>query len=526
MPTEHFVAKVTDLQDGQMKEVALGDRTILLVRTNGQFHAVGGKCTHYDGPLAKGVLCGDRVLCPWHLAVFNVATGNLEEPPALDGLPRFDVRVQGDDVIVVLPDDVKWRRVLPMVAHDPAADGRTFVIVGAGAAGSAAAETLRQHGFKGRLVMITRERHLPYDRPDLSKGYLSSAEHAFSPLLRSAKFYARYGIEVLTEREVVCVDASAKTVEFGDRSTLTYDKLLLAGGSRPRRLNVPGADLEGVFVLRTLDDADRIHAAVAGASRAVVVGASFIGTEVAAHLNKRGLSVTMVAPETVPFERVFGSEIGRMFQTLHQSNGVRLEMEAQVARFEGQGKVQRVVLKDGRRIETDLVVVGVGATPDTEFVQGVERRSDGSILVDRYLRAAEDLYAAGDIARFIDARTGEHIRIEHWRVAQQQGRTAARNMAGHPTAFDAVPVFWTNQHKLGLRYVGHAAEWDEVLFDGDPAARKFVAYYIRGHRVLAAAGCDESVKMAAIHELMRAGRMPEPDELRAGRIDLLGRLRM
>ncbi len=524
MPSEHVVAKVTDLQDGQMKEVEIGEKLILLSRVDGRFHAVGALCTHYDGPLAKGVLCGHRVLCPWHKAVFDVVTGNLEEPPAFDSLPRFDVRIDGENVVVTLPDDVKTRRVAPMVKRD-STDGRTFVVVGGGGAGHMAVETLRQCGFKGRLVMITRERHLPYDRPDLSKGYLSSAEHEFSPRLRSDTFYARWDIEVMTECEVTCFDVAAKIIELSDGTSLKYDKALLASGSTPRRLDVPGADLENVFTLRSLDDADRIGAAIAGAKNAVVVGASFIGTEVAACLAKRGLAVTIVAPESVPFERILGREIGSMFQALHQANGIRLLMAAQVVRFEGDGKVQRVVLNNGQTQDADLVVVGIGVKPATEFVRGLKLNADGSVTADKHLLAAADLYVAGDIARFPDWRTGQPIRIEHWRVAQQHGRCAALNMAGQVTEFRGVPFFWTNQLKIGLRYLGHAKEWDEILFDGDPATKKFVAYYIKGGEVLAAAGCDESIKMAAIHELMRMGRMPSPSELRGKAVDLVQRLR-
>jgi apoptosis-inducing factor 3 len=524
MPSDHIVAKTTDLQDGEMKEVEIGEKFILLTRVEGKFHAVGGKCTHYDGPLAKGVLCGHRVVCPWHSAVFDVITGNVLEPPAVDALPHYDLRVEGDNVIVTLPDEVKSRRVMPMATYDLTADGRTFAIIGAGAAGHAAAEALRQGGFKGRIVMITREKHLPYDRPDLSKGYLATAEHEFSPRLRSEKFYAKWDIEVMTNSDVASLDVPKKTIEFGAGWRLKYEKALLATGSTPRRLDVPGETLENVFTLRSLDDADRISAAVAGAKNAVVVGASFIGTETAACLTKRGLTVTLVAPDAVPFERTLGKQVGQMFLDLHQANGVRLAMNARITAFEGNGRVRQAVLDDGRRLDADLVIVGIGVTPATGFVKGLKPNADGGILVDRYFHAAEDLYVAGDVAQFPDWRTNEPIRVEHWRVAQQQGRCAAFNMLGQETPFHGVPFFWTNQFKLGLRYLGYARTWDEILFDGDPATRKFVAYYVKGNHVLAAAGVDESLKMGAIHELMRVNRMPTPDELRGKKVDLIHRL--
>jgi NADPH-dependent 2,4-dienoyl-CoA reductase/sulfur reductase-like enzyme/nitrite reductase/ring-hydroxylating ferredoxin subunit len=524
MSNEHVVAKVTDLRDGQMKEVRVGERTMLLARVDGSFHAVGAVCTHYEGPLAQGILCGHHVVCPWHQASFDLTTGDNLEPPALDALPHFDVRIEGEDVILTVPEDAKRRRVIPMAKRDDSADGRTFVIVGAGAAGNAAAETLRQDGFQGRIVMITREKHLPYDRPDLSKEYLANTEHEFSPALRSAKFFERYGIEVLTEREVVCADPKAKVVEFADHSELKYDSLLIATGGVARRLDVPGADLASVFTLRSLEDADRISAAVSGARHAVVIGSSFIGTETASSLTRRGMAVTIVSRDTVPFERTLGDRIGRMFRALHEENGVRYQTGVQVVRFEGQGKVERVVLNNGQTLDADLAIVGIGVRPATAFLKGIRLNSDGSVPVDGYLRAADNVYAAGDIATFPDWRTGEPIRIEHWRLAEQHGRVAAHNMAGHERPFTGVPFFWTSQFNLHLRYVGFMKGWEDILFDGDPAQRRFVAYYVNHRHILAAAGCGEDVKMAAIHELMRMNRMPTPNQLRRGPMDLVRRL--
>jgi NADPH-dependent 2,4-dienoyl-CoA reductase/sulfur reductase-like enzyme len=291
-----------------------------------------------------------------------------------------------------------------------------------------------------------------------------------------------------------------------------------------RRLDVPGADLANVFTLRSLEDADRISAAVNGAKHAVVVGSSFIGTETAAGLTRRGMAVTIVSRDSVPFERTLGDRIGGMFRALHEENGVRYQTGAQVTRFEGQGKVQRVVLSNGQTLDADLVIVGIGVKPATEFLKGIRLNSDGSIPVDGYLRAADDVYAAGDIARFPDWRTGEPIRIEHWRLAEQHGRLAAHNMVGQQRQFTAVPFFWTSQFNLHLRYVGYMKGWEDILFEGDPAQRKFVAFYVNHRRVLAAVGCGEDVKMAALHELMRMDRMPAPDEIRRGPVDPVRRL--
>ena len=296
MKNERIVAKINDLHDGEMKEISVGEKSVLLVRVNGEFHAIASNCSHYGGPLAEGVLHEHRIRCPWHQACFDVVTGNLEEPPALNALPHFDVRVEGENVIVNVPEDAEDYRIPTMAKYNPDEDSRDFVIIGAGAAGNAAAETLRQDGFKGRIVMVTRENDLPYDRPQLSKGYLADDEPD-SPILRSEKFYADHDIEILTEHEVVRVEASGKTIIFDGGSSLKYDKLLLATGGIPRHLDVPGAELQNIFTLRSLNNANQIKAMAAKASRVVVIGSSFIGMETTASMTERGLKVTVVTPE-------------------------------------------------------------------------------------------------------------------------------------------------------------------------------------------------------------------------------------
>ena len=523
---EGIVAKVNELQDGDKKAAVVGGRAVLLLRVDGKFHAIGAKCTHYGGPVAKGVFSGHRVLCPWHQACFDAVTGGVLEPPALDAVPHFDCRVEGENVIVTVPDDpaASGPQTMPMSRRSPA-DARTFIIIGGGAAGNAAAETLRQDRFQGRLVVVTREKDLPYDRPKLSKSHLAAKEPAEPPTLRSKKFYDDHDIEILAEREVVSVDAGAKCVSFADGSSLRYDALLLAPGGTPRRLDVPGGQLQNIFTLRSLADAGRIIAAAQGAKRAVVIGASFIGMETAASLTERGLAVTVVAPDSTPFERTLGKEIGAMYQKLHEEKGVAFRLGGRLASFEGAGKVEKVVLASGDRLDADLVIAGVGVRCATDFLKGWNLNPDGSLPVDVQLRAGEGVYAAGDIAQFPDWRTGERIRIEHWRLAEQHGRIAAHNMMGRKVDFASVPFFWTNQFGVNLRYVGYIKGWDDLIFHGDPAAREFVAFYVKGGQVLAAAGVASDMKMAAISELMRIGRMPSPGELRGAPLDLVQRLK-
>jgi len=510
METVHIVAKADELAEGQMKEIAVGGARILLLRSDGRFRAFASACPHQGAPLAEGLLHAGHIRCPWHMASFDADTGALRDPPALDCLPPLDVRVEGDEVVVKLPQTMPTACEPAMVRPDPAADGRTFVILGAGAAGEAAAEQLRRDGFRGRLLLITREPHRPYDRTELSKTYLKKPS-APRPLLRPDGFYKTHGIEVLTGCEAQEVDVAAKTICLAGGDRLRYDRLLLATGGSPRTLGVAGEELANVYRLRSLDDCERIRAAAAAGPRVVIVGAGFIAMEVSAALAKAASSVTVVAPESVPLGRVFGERIGRMYQQAHQAKGVAFRLGHTVERFVGDRSLEAVVLDSGERLEADLAVVGVGVRPATDYLTGLDVNEDGSISVDRHMQAGEDVWAAGDIARLPDWRTGGPIRIEHWRVAQQQGRMAGRNMAGIETDCRDVPFFWTDQFMLITDYLGHARQWDEVIFDGDPDQRRFVAFYLQAGRVVAAAGCEQSRKMCLLAELLRAEE-PEPIE--------------
>ncbi len=524
MAREIVAARVDELEEGEMKEVEVQGVKILLTRLGGQFFAVGGECPHYGGPLAEGVRVGEHVTCPWHQARFNVKTGDLVNPPALDALTRFDVRVADGEVIILVPEGAAGSRTPALAPYDPRADGRTFVILGAGAAGNAAAQRLRQAGYRGRLLMITQEAHLPYDRPTLSKGYLRGEVEAESLPLRPPGFYEQAGIEVWLERRVVQADAATRTLTFQEGDTLRYDALLVATGGTPKKLTLPGADLRGVFTLRSLADAQVISASAARAARAVVVGAGFIGMEAAACLRQRGLEVTVVSPAAVPLQRQLGEDIGRMWQAIHEEKGVAFRLGRQVARFTGPGDVQAVVLDDGEELAADLVIVGIGVRPATDFLTGVALNPDGSLTVDRFLCAAPGLYAAGDVARYPDWLSGEPARLEHWQVAELQGWCAADNMAGTPTPFRGVPFFWTEQFDAYMLFVGCAPAWEEIIWHGQAKDREFVAFYVQNGRVTAAAGMGYDYGLAYIAEALRAGRMPDAAALREGETDFLWHL--
>jgi NADPH-dependent 2,4-dienoyl-CoA reductase/sulfur reductase-like enzyme/nitrite reductase/ring-hydroxylating ferredoxin subunit len=514
MTTDHVLAGVDELKDGEMKEIEISeDLTLLLVRQGGEFRVFGGTCPHHGASLAEGLLHDRHIRCPWHHAVFDAETGQVEDVPSLDSIPRFDVRIEGDKVVVTLPDTPPKACTPDMVRPEPAQDGRTFVILGTGAAGMTAAETLRREGFLGKILMLTRDAHLPYDRTDLSKPYLRKPE-AKKPFVRSAEFYKKHGIEIMTDHEVTRADLNAKTLFLWNGKELSYDQLLLATGALPRRLGVPGEGLKNVLLLRNLDDCEAIREVAQKGARAVVVGASFIAMEVCAALIDRGLSVTVVAPESVPFEATLGPEIGRMYRKAHEDKGVIFQLGNKVDRFEGEGKLARVLLKGGEGLEADLAVLGVGVEPVTGYLEGAAFSKDGGLEVDGWQRVTDGVYAAGDMARFPDWRTKEPIRIEHWRVAQQQGQVAARNMVGRASTFQGAPFFWTNQYFVITSYVGFAEGWEEIVFEGDPGEQRFVALYVRSGRVLAAAGCGEERRMCLLSEILGAPESPKLAEVK------------
>ncbi|WP_298916050.1 FAD-dependent oxidoreductase [uncultured Nostoc sp.] len=531
---EAVVANINDLNDGEMRQVAVGETEILLTRLDGKFHAVGAHCSHYKAPLAEGVLSGHHVVCPWHNAYFDVTSGDQLEPPGLDSLGCYQVRIEGENVIVSVPEETTGLRSPAMAQFNPDADGRTFVILGAGAAGVHAAETLRVAGYQGRIVMITQDDRLPYDRTKLSKDYFIGETSSEEMPLRSPDFYKEHAIEVLLNKRVEQVQTTAKAITFTDSASgsdagasgdsLNYDALLVATGGKPLQLDIPGADLQNILTLRSFDDTDRILTLSKQKGQAVVIGSSFIGMETAAGLSQHGLQVTVVSPDSVPFKKTLGEEIGKIFQQVHEENGVSFKLGRKAVEFEGSDKVEAVILDNGDRLKADIVIVGIGVQPATDFLQGIDLYpKDGSVVVDEYLRAADGIYAAGDIARYPDWRTSESLRVEHWRVAAQQGRIAAHNMAGKAVKFRGLPLFWTMQFKFPLRYIGHAQSWDEIIVDGDLQKQEFIAFYVKNNQVLAVATSHKDTETAAISELMRLNQTLTVEELRRGTVDLIQR---
>jgi 3-phenylpropionate/trans-cinnamate dioxygenase ferredoxin reductase subunit len=364
--------------------------------------------------------------------------------------------------------------------------GRTFVIVGAGLAGATAAETLRDEGFEGRLVLIGSEPERPYERPPLTKDYLRGESPREKAYVHPEAFYGEHDIELMTETAVTALDPARSRITLGNEGELGYDRLLLTTGAEPRRIPTPGADLDGIHYLRTLADCDALRERLDVGGRVVVIGSGWIGAEFAASARQRGAEVTVIDPASVPLERVLGPEVGAVYRDLHRDHGVQMLLGTGVEGFEGEDSVRGVTTGDGRTFECDFAVVGIGVVPRVELAEGAGLKTDNGILVDQALAtSAPGVYAAGDVANAWHPFYERHIRVEHWSNALNQGPAAARAMLGQAIAYDRIPYFFSDQYEVGMEYSGFATEWDKVVFRGDSASREFIAFWLREGRVLA-----------------------------------------
>lgn len=504
---------VADLAPGQMRTVTLGDTEVLLCNVDGDVSALHPKCTHYGAPLVDGELNGFRLVCPWHHACFDARTGRHVEAPGCDALVSYPTQVRGGQLFVTVPDEAGGGQVPNPMARPAAGDPdvKPYLVIGGGPAGAHAVEGLRQGGYAGPITLVTAEAHLPYDRTQVSKGFLTGDRPAEKMPLRSAGFYAELGVDVVTGTTVERVDAKAHRAHFAGGGGVDYDRACVATGSTARTLDVPGAQLPAIFTVRTWDDAEAIRDVAGKHKTAVVVGSSFIGMEAAMALANVGCSVTVVSPEEVPFGKTFGMRVGRAVQAWQEELGVEFRLGEEVVGFEGIRKVTGVRLGGGDVLPASFVVAGIGVTPNSDLVEGLPAGPDGGIPVDEHGYAGYGLYVAGDIASA--PQGSSRARIEHWRVAAQQGTVAGNNMAGAERKLRSVPYYWTNQAGHNLRYAGHHTSPDAVVFDGRPEEGPFIAYYVQDDRVAAALGYKRDRDLVAIHELMWLGAMPTAGEL-------------
>jgi apoptosis-inducing factor 3 len=426
---------------------------------------VAGSCTHYHGPLGDGLCVDGQVRCPWHHARFDLTTGEAVGGPALNPLKVYRVDERDGKVFVDGPVETSPPRRTPPVSPD------SVVIVGSGAAGAAAAEMLRREGYTGPVTLIGVEP--PIDRPNVSKDYLAgTAPEDWMPL-RSPQFYEDHEIDLVTGTAVTAIDTTERTVTLSDGREVGYGALLIATGAEPQPLPVTGSDQPHVHYVRTLEDSKAIIAALDNVEQAVVIGAGFIGLEVAASLRQREVGVTVVAPEDVVLAPIVGEQMGKFVQALHEEHGVEFRLGQTVSTIEP----DEVELDDGNRIPADLVIIGVGVKPRTGLAEDAGLEVDNGIVVDDRLRTSDpNVWAAGDIASYPDQNAGR-VRIEHWVLAERQGQAAARNILGHDHRFTDPPFFWSQHYDVPINVVGHAMEWDEEIVVGDPASRDVVIGY-------------------------------------------------
>jgi len=392
------------------------------------------------------------------------------------------------------------------------AQDQTFIIVGASLAGAKAAETLREEGFDGRLILIGAEPERPYERPPLSKDFLRG-EAEGRPYVHAAGFYEQADIELRTGVTVRDLDPSAHQIGLEGGERLGYDKLLLTTGAEPRRLPLEGRELDGVHYLRSVRDSEELGQRLGEGHRVVVIGAGWIGSEVAASARQKGCEVTMLEMSRFPLERVLGPELGSIYAEIHREHGVKL-MATAVEAFEGQRKIERVRTDDGRTLDADLVVVGIGVAPRTALAEIGGLKIDNGIVVDQRLRtSAADVLAAGDVANAAHPFHGRHIRVEHWDNAIHQGEAAARSMLGREEPYERIPYFFSDQYEVGMEYVGYATDWDEVIFRGDLEAREFIAFWLKDKRLLAGMNVNVWDVSDQIRELIRLRRPLDRDRL-------------
>ncbi|CAB3381437.1 Hypothetical predicted protein [Cloeon dipterum] len=522
---EAVVAESADLAEGQMKEVEVAENVkILLARSKGgTVNAIGAKCSHYGAPLVKGALGDGRVRCPWHGACFNLATGDIEDFPGLDGVPSYEVReLDGKIVVRARRKDLQSnKRTCHMVPKDEN-NKKTAVIIGGGAAGATCVESLRQAGFSGRIILLCAEDCLPYDRPKLSKALDTDAAKI---ALRDGKFYQDNGIDVRLGAVAEAVNAAEKTVTLVGGEIVSFDALVVASGSMARGVqNLPGGNLKNIFTLRTVKDANQI-ASIAKDKRAVIIGNSFIGMEVAAYLKGKAASVVVVGRSSAPFEAVLGADVAGAVLRLFTDAGIEHLGGRQVSAFEpdnnNQEQVSGVRLDDGRLLDADIVIAGIGATPCTAFLKNssVELDKNDCVIVDQNMQTnVKGIFAAGDVTAAPLSLNGEMlaapVNIGHWQLSHFHGKVAGRSVAAFLAdqpqdlaVLDAVPFFWTMLFGKSIRYAGYGAGFEEVHLTGDLTQLQFVAYYLKAGKAVAVASLNSDPVAAQFAEHL-SGKRP------------------
>jgi apoptosis-inducing factor 3 len=498
---------ITELAEGGIISGRVDGEEAILVRRGKDYFAVGATCTHYHGALAKGLIVEDTIRCPLHHACFSLRTGEALYAPALDPIACWRVEVMLNKVFVREKLNLPKEAVEPTISP-PSKTPTSVVIVGGGAAALAAADMLRRSGYSGAVTMVSADDVPPYDRPNLSKDFLAgTAPEEWLPL-RSTQYYIDRQIDLLLNQRVTAIDAARSVVSLDDGRQLPYGALLLAMGADPIRLEIPLKAAEHIFYLRTFADSRAILAAGESARAAVIVGAGFIGLEVAASLRARGIDVRVVGLEQVPLERIMGRDVGTFLRGVHESHGVTFHLGRSVSLIDG----KQVTLNDGTTLQADLVVLGVGVRPAIALAEQAGLTIDRGISVNEFLgTSAPGVFAAGDIARWPDPHSGDRIRVEHWVVAQRQGQAAARNMLGVRQPFTAVPFFWSQHYDVVINYVGHAEKYDTTTIEGTLESHDCALTYRRGERTFAVATISRDLQSLQAERAMETAALENPE---------------
>ncbi|XP_054724691.1 apoptosis-inducing factor 3-like [Uloborus diversus] len=506
---EKVVCKDDELQDGCMAEYEMGQEgKILLIKENGIYSALGTKCTHYGAPLKNGVLMDGKIRCHWHGACFNSKTGDIEDFPGLDSLPCYQVSVSNGEVKVKASVEAlkNNKRVKPLIKYSHA-NPATFVVIGGGAAGHVCAETLRQEGFSGKIILVSRENSLPYDRPKLSKVLDAKASDLY---MRNEDFYKKTDISVMLNTEVTSVDTVEKWVACNNgKLKVKYDKLMIATGGEPVTLTVPGSDLKNIFYLRTPNDGQMIAKEAAGKS-VVILGSSFIGMEVASYMLNKASSINVIGRSSVPFSAIFGKEIGQRIKDIFIEKGVIFHSGDNISKLNGtDGVLESVELSSGTKIPADICIVGIGVRPATEFLKdsGITMNNKGHILVNEMLETnLKGVYAGGDIVEFpLTSYENKRVNICHWQMALVHGRYAALNMIDKNAVLQTVPFFWSTMFGKSFRYAGYGEGFDEIIIKGDIESLQFIAYYCKESKVVAVCTCNKDPEAAKFASCVSLG---------------------
>jgi len=507
------VGKVSDFRDSEVKIVDYEDKKAMLIRYEGKLYAYGSKCTHYGESLERGTLIKNVLVCPCHNAQFNIFDGSVYLPPAFDDLPVYDIKMEGEYIYIKGPNkkEIKVPENL---------NNETYVIIGSGAVGVSCAINLRKEGFEGRVVVITEEDSLPYDRTSLSKSYISGGLEDKYVYIKSEDFYKKLKIDFLFNHKVVELNIERKIIVCAHGAQISYNKLLIATGGIPRTPQIPGVDKIGFFLLRSLSDAQAIKKYIENKKKIVLIGSGFISLEVASFLREKGYEVHIVTTSEIPFKRVFGEAIGNFIKGQHVKRGVNFH-NGEIKEIVGDNHIKGVVLEGGAKVEADAVIAGIGVVPAVDFLEETGLLEGNAVPVDEMLQSrVQDIFAAGDIALVPDYHTGETRRIEHWAEAEYQGQHVAKTMMGKVLPYREVPFFWTEQCSINIKYVGHSPNFDMIVYRGKISKEGFIAGFYEDNRLKAAVGVNRDRDITLIYEFLKADLDITPYELKNNDIDL------